>query len=98
MIVQDGKGEDLTTASGSFDQTISALITLHLYVADDGTAFSETREYEVTVSFMDGSTATAKTTVRRCPISLSPKKLKRPNCPSPKNYRRSYWELETKTP
>lgn len=68
MIVRDGKGEDLTTAAGSFStKPFLALITLHLYVADDGTAFSEKREYEVTVSFMDGSTATAKTTVPGMP-------------------------------
>ena len=68
MIVQDGKGEDVTTASGSFStKPFLALITLHLYVADDGTAFSKTREYEVAVSFIDGSIAKAKTTVPGMP-------------------------------
>ena len=82
MIVQDGKGEDLTTASGSFStKPFLALITLHLYVADDGTAFSETREYEVTVSFMDGSTATAKTTVPGMPDIFKPKEAEKVELP-----------------
>jgi len=68
MIVQDGKGEELTTASGSFStKPFLALMTLHIYVADDGTAFAKTREYEVYVSFIDGSTAKAKTTVPGMP-------------------------------
>ncbi|KRT36440.1 hypothetical protein [Acetomicrobium hydrogeniformans] len=70
MIVRDGKGEDITTASGSFStKPFFAFLTLHLYVADDGTAFSEKREYEVSVSFMDGSAVTAKTTVPGLPES-----------------------------
>ena len=64
IIAKDSNGEDLTTVSGSFStKPFLLLMTLNLYVADDGTAFSEKREYEVVVSFMDGSTAKAKTVV-----------------------------------
>ena len=82
MIVRDGKGEDITTALGSFStKPFLAFITLHLYVADDGTAFSEKREYEVSVSFMDGSTVTAKTTVPGMPDIFKPEEAEKAELP-----------------
>ncbi len=68
MVVRDSQGEELTTSSGSLSIVPYLMfLTLHVYVADDGTAFSEEREYEVAVSFIDGSTATARTTVQGLP-------------------------------
>jgi hypothetical protein len=68
MVIRDSKGEDLTSSSGSLSVIpYLGFLTLHLYVADDGTAFSEDREYEVAVSFIDGSTSTARTTVKGLP-------------------------------
>ncbi|MGC9372590.1 MAG: hypothetical protein ACP5DY_04640 [Thermovirgaceae bacterium] len=68
MVVRDSQGEELTTSSGSLSIVPYLMfLTLHVYVADDGTAFSEEREYEVSVSFIDGSTATARTTVQGLP-------------------------------
>lgn len=68
MVIRDSKGEDLTSSSGSLSVIpYLGFLTLHLYVADDGTAFFEDREYEVAVSFIDGSTATARTTVKGFP-------------------------------
>ncbi|WP_213698626.1 hypothetical protein [Acetomicrobium sp.] len=82
MIVRDGKGEDITTASGSFStKPFFAFLTLHLYVADDGTAFSEKREYEVSVSFMDGSDVTAKTTVPGMPDIFKPEEAEKVELP-----------------
>lgn len=72
MIIRDTKGEDLTSSSGSLSVIpYLGFLTLHMYVADDGTAFSEEREYEVAVSFIDGSTATARTTVKGLPEVFS---------------------------
>ncbi len=83
MIVQDGKGEELTTTSGSFStKPFLALMTIHIYVADDGTAFSKTREYEVAVSFIDGSTATAKTTVPGMPDIFKPEEVEKAELPA----------------
>lgn len=82
MIVRDGNGKDVTTASGSFStKPFLAFITLHLYVADDGTAFSQKREYEVSVSFMDGSTVTAKTTVPGMPDIFKPGEVEKAELP-----------------
>lgn len=74
MVVKDGQGETLTTLSGALSaRPFLGYVTLDIYVADDGTAFSEKREYEITVSFVDGSTATAKTTVAARPEVLAAK-------------------------
>jgi len=46
--------------------------TLNLFVSDDGTAFSQTRELEVSVKFIDGSTASAKAEVKGMPEIFRP--------------------------
>lgn len=69
-----GHGETLTTLSGALSaRPFLGYVTLNIYVADDGTAFSEKREYEITVSFVDGGTATARTTVAARPEVLAAK-------------------------
>jgi len=67
MVVKDASGKTVSSESGLPVTPFLGFANLNLFVADDGTAFSETREYEVTVKFIDGSTASAKTEVKGMP-------------------------------
>ncbi|GAB6280747.1 MAG: hypothetical protein STSR0007_08450 [Thermovirga sp.] len=67
MAVKDATGKIITAGSGMSIVPFLGAATLNLYVSDDGTAFSETREFEVSVKFIDGSNATAKTEVKGMP-------------------------------
>ncbi len=67
MVVRDASGKTVSSESGLPVTPFLGFANLNLFVADDGTAFSETREYEVTVKFIDGSTASAKTEVKGMP-------------------------------
>lgn len=72
IVVRDATGKTLTTGSGMSMVPFLGSATLNLYVSDDGTAFSETREFQVAVEFIDGSTANAKTTVTGMPDIFKP--------------------------
>jgi len=64
MLVQDSKGEVLMEPGGSVPLLpFLGFLTLHIYIADNGEAFSVSQQYEVTVTFLDGSTAKSKVTV-----------------------------------
>ena len=72
IVLRDATGKTLTTGSGMPIVPFLGFATLNLYVSDDGGTFSETRELEVSVKFIDGSTATAKTTVTGMPDIFMP--------------------------
>ncbi len=67
LLVKDATGKTLTATSGMPIAPFLGFATLNLYVSDDGAAFSQTREYEVSVRFIDGSTSTARTEVKGMP-------------------------------
>jgi len=67
MVVRDASGKTISSESGLPVTPFLGFANLNLFVADDGTAFSENREYEVTVRFIDGSTASAKIEVKGMP-------------------------------
>lgn len=67
MVIKDASGKTISSESGLPVTPFLGFANLNLYIADDGVAFSETREYEVTVKFIDGSTASAKTEVKGMP-------------------------------
>lgn len=72
IVVKDASGKTITSGSGMPIVPFLGFATLELYVSDDGTVFSETRELEVSVEFIDGSTAVAKTTVTGMPDVFIP--------------------------
>ncbi|MDO9509145.1 MAG: hypothetical protein Q7I97_07395, partial [Thermovirgaceae bacterium] len=72
IVVKDATGKTITSESGMPIVPFLGFATLNLYVSDDGTAFSKTREFEVSVKFIDGSTAAAKTTVTGMPDIFKP--------------------------
>ncbi len=72
IVVKDATGKTISTGSGMPIVPFLGFATLNLYVSDDGTAFSLTREYEVSVKFIDGSTATAKAEVKGMPEIFTP--------------------------
>ncbi|HBG14876.1 MAG TPA: hypothetical protein DDW96_06115, partial [Synergistaceae bacterium] len=67
MVVRDASGKTISSESGIPITPFLGFVTLNLYVSDDGTAFSETREYEVSVKFIDDSTTSAKIEVKGMP-------------------------------
>jgi len=67
LVIKDATGKTLTATSGMPIAPFLGFATLNLYLSDDGAAFSQTREYEVSVRFIDGSTATARTEVKGMP-------------------------------
>jgi hypothetical protein len=67
MVVRDTSGKTVSSESGMPITPFLGFATLNLYDSDDGTAFSETREYEVSVKFIDGSTTSAKIEVKGMP-------------------------------
>lgn len=67
IVLKDATGKTITSGSGIPIVPFLGFATLNLYVSDDGTAFSQTREYEISVKFIDGSTARAKTEVNGMP-------------------------------
>ncbi|HDQ93393.1 MAG TPA: hypothetical protein ENN89_04640, partial [Synergistetes bacterium] len=71
IVVKDATGKTISTGSGMPIVPFLGFATLNLFVSDDGTAFSQTREYEVSVKFIDGSTTTAKTEIKGMPEVFS---------------------------
>jgi hypothetical protein len=66
MLIQDSKGEILMKPGGSVPLLpFLGFLTLHIYIADNGEAFSVSQQYEVTVTFLDGSTAKGRVAVEK---------------------------------
>lgn len=64
MLIQDSKGEAIMKPGGGISLLpFLGFITLHIYIANDGENFSKTQQYEITATFLDGSSAKAKATV-----------------------------------
>jgi hypothetical protein len=72
ILVKDATGKTISTGSGMPIVPFLGFATLNLFVSDDGAAFSLTGEYEVSVKFIDGSTATAKTEIKGMPEIFNP--------------------------
>ena len=72
IVVRDASGKTINSGSGMPVVPFLGFATLNLFVSDDGTAFSQTRELEVSVKFIDGSTASAKAEVKGMPEIFRP--------------------------
>ena len=83
VVLKDATGKTITSGSGIPIVPFLGFATLNLYVSDDGTAFSQTREYEITVKFIDGSTARAKTEVTGMPDVFKPEVTTQPQQAQP---------------